>query len=107
MKLPEKIKIGCYDIKVIPMHGMEGFAHGIYGHFSEAELSIRISVDLDQRQVMNTLLHEVLHACFWVGGLDDTDEEERTVTVLANIYSGVLVDNPEFNSFIQRCVKCK
>lgn len=105
MKLPKSVKVGCYDIKIIPMNGMEGFAHGIFGHFSQAELCIRISVDLDKRQVMNTLIHEVFHACYALGNIHDDSDEEETVTTLANMYSGVLVDNPEYNKFITRCSK--
>ena len=105
MKLPESVKVGYANVKIIPMPGMEGFAHGIYGHFSEAELCIRIAEDLDKTKVMNTLIHEVFHACYFIGGMTDEDDEERTVTTLANIYSGVLIDNPEFNKFINWCCK--
>ena len=107
MKLPEKIKVGYADIAIIPMEHMEGFAHGVYGHFSAPELCIRISTDLDKMVVMNTLVHEILHACYFVGNIEDEDDEEKTVTVLANVYAQVLRDNPEYNKFIQRCIKCK
>ena len=105
MKLPDKIKVGCYDIKIIPMKDLEGFSHGVYGHFSETELCIRIISDLQPLVVMNTLVHELLHVCYFVGGLEDSDEEERTVNTLANVYTQVLRDNPEYNKFIQRCLK--
>ena len=107
MKLPSKIKVGCYEIDVIPMKSLEGFSHGVYGHFSQSEMCIRIITDLSPVVVMNTLVHELMHVCYFVGGLDDADDEERVVNTLANQYCGILVDNPEFNKFIQRCCKCK
>jgi len=105
MKLPEKVKVGCYDVRIVPMHGMEGFAHGCLGHFSSAEMVIRISIDLPEIQVINTLLHEVLHSCYYVAGLEDTDEEERIITCLANQYLQVIIDNPAYNKAINSCSK--
>ena len=104
MKLPKSIKVGYADISIIPMQQLEGLSHGIFGHFSVTELSIRIIQDLPVSQIANTLLHEVLHACYHVAGLEDTDEEERIVTCLANVYLNVMIDNPEYNKFMQRCL---
>lgn len=104
MKLPEKIKVGYADISIHPMKSLEGLSHGCYGHFSESELCIRIITDMSPMVVMNTLIHEVFHACFFVGGLQDDDDEERTVNTLANVYSQVVRDNPEYSKFIQRCL---
>ena len=101
--LPKKVKVGCYWIDIIPMKSLEGFAHGVYGHFSASEMCIRIITELSPAVVMNTLIHEVMHVCYFVGSLDDSDEEERIVTTLANQYCGVLIDNPDYNKFIQRC----
>ena len=104
MKVPKRIKIGYTDIAIIPMESLEGFANGNYGHFSAPELCIRIITDLKPLVVMNTLIHEVFHACWFVGGLEDTDEEERVVNTLANVYSQVLRDNPCYSKYIQDCL---
>jgi hypothetical protein len=105
MKLPQKIKIGYADIDIVPMKSLEGFSHGCYGHFSESELCIRIITDLKPLVVMNTLIHEVMHACFFMGGLSDDDDEERTVNTMSNQYCQVLRDNPEYNKFVQTCLR--
>jgi hypothetical protein len=104
MKLPSSVKVGYADIQIVPMHTLEGFSHGVFGHFSASELAIRVINDLTETQVANTLLHEVLHACWHVAGLEDEDEEERIVTCLANTYLQVLRDNPDYNRFIQKCL---
>jgi hypothetical protein len=105
MKIPDKVKIGCYTIKIIPMLGFEGFAHGVLGHFSEAEMCIRISKDVPKEVLANTLLHEVFHACYSVAGLREEDDEERIVTCMANTYLQVMTDNPSLDKFIKACYK--
>ena len=41
-----------------------------------------------------TVLHEILHACADVVGVDDDKAEERVVTVLSPALLQVLRDNP-------------
>lgn len=45
--------------------------------------------------MFDTLLHEILHAVYFVWNLEDKDDEERTVTGLSTGLSTVLHDNPE------------
>ena len=105
MKLPSSIRVGCYDVLVQQMGDKEALAHGVHGHYSSIEHIIRINGGLEPIPMLNTLKHEVMHACYDVGGLTDEDEEERIVTVLANVDTQVLRDNPEYNKFIQQCIK--
>ena len=81
MKPPEIVKVGCYDINVLLMEELESFAHGIYGHFSESELTIRINGSLSKLKMYNTLKHEFKHAAWYVGGLDEAEDEEIVIEV--------------------------
>ena len=105
MKLPSSIRVGCYDVLVQTMEDREAMSHGIYGHYASTEHIIRINEDLSPIKMLNTLMHEVMHACYDIGGLTDEDEEERIVTIMANICTQVVRDNPEYNTFVQQCIK--
>ena len=105
MKLPSSIRVGCYDISVQQMEDREAMSHGIYGHYASTEHTIRINGELSPIKMLNTLMHEVFHACYDIAGLSDEDEEERIVTLMANACTQVVRDNPDYNRFVQQCIK--
>lgn len=101
MKLPDKIKVGAFDIQVIQLQGAESLSHGIDGHFSAAEQVIRIDKSLAKYKLMDTLLHEILHSIYYVGHLDSDDDEEKTVSVISTMLTQVIRDNPKLLKFWQ------
>ncbi len=74
-----------------PMHAT---SKDVFGECDHPMGTIRIRADIDPIKMANTMLHEVLHACFYIADLQDEDKEERTVTTLANQLSQVWRDNP-------------
>ena len=79
-----------------------------YGHYLQRENKIQINTNLEQHDLLNTVIHEVLHACCYVGGLttksnplSDEDKEEVVTNTLANQLHIVLRDNPWLLKFIQ------
>ena len=79
-----------------------------YGHYLQRENKIQINTNLEQHDLLNTLIHEILHACCYVGGLttksnplSDEDKEEVVTNTLANQIHIVLRDNPWLIKFIQ------
>ena len=79
-----------------------------YGHYLQRENKIQINTNLEQHDLLNTVIHEVLHACCYVGGLttksnplSDEDKEEVVTNTLANQIHIVLRDNPWLIKFIQ------
>ena len=79
-----------------------------YGHYLQRENKIQINTNLEQHDLLNTVIHEVLHACSYVGGLttksnplSDEDKEEVVTNTLANQIHIVLRDNPWLIKFIQ------
>ena len=105
IKLPKVIKVGGFDIEVKPLENLESLAHGINGHFSAIEHVIRIDRTLPKLKLMDTLLHEVLHAIYNVGNISDEDEEERIVSIMASGLTQVLRDNPKLRKFFDDCIK--
>ena len=79
-----------------------------YGHYLQRENKIQINTNLEQHDLLNTVIHEVLHACCYVGWLttksnplSDEDKEEVVTNTLANQIHIVLRDNPWLLKFIQ------
>ena len=79
-----------------------------YGHYLQRENKIQINTNLEQHDILNTVIHEILHACCYVGGLttksnplSDEDKEEVVTNTLANQIHIVLRDNPWLIKFIQ------
>ena len=79
-----------------------------YGHYLQRENKIQINTNLEQHDLLNTVIHEVLHACCYDGGLttksnplSDEDKEEVVTNTLANQIHIVLRDNPWLLKFIQ------
>jgi len=73
-----------------------------YGHY------LQINTNLESHDLLNTVIHEILHACCYVGGLttksnplSDEDKEEVVTNTLANQIHIVLRDNPWLLKFMQ------
>ena len=82
-----------------------------YGQYLSRENSIQINAGLETHDLLNTVIHEILHACCFVSGLtqkesplDNDEKEEIVVNNLANIFHTVLRDNPWLLRFIQEAV---
>lgn len=65
-------------------------------------LLIRVDVSAPFTLTADTLLHEILHACWNQTPLRerDEDDEERTVTALTPLLLGVLRDNPDLVAYL-------
>lgn len=92
--LPTEIKIGYQTIEI------ESFEFGddIQGSYNRDVPRIRVSSSLSDVEVLNTVIHESLHACVYVYGLKsffkDDEEEEKLVTTLGNALTELFVRNP-------------
>lgn len=82
------------------MAPMRATSTDCYGECDNAQSEIRIRADLDPVKAANTTLHEVLHACYFVGALRDEDNQERIVSVLANQFTQVARDNPRLMEWL-------
>lgn len=96
-----KIKIGYKTYTVQDMSVEEIHKTGNYGDCQHSEEIININRTASETEQLNTLLHEVLHGCFYVGGIRHVnsltlDQEESIVRVLANVFQEVLRENPKF-----------
>tara|TARA_B100000745_G_scaffold40680_1_gene24838 strand:+ start:54 stop:452 length:399 start_codon:yes stop_codon:yes gene_type:complete len=112
VKLPANtIKIGYtrYDIQV--WDKMTATSNEAYGEFYEKEQVIGIDGNQKGGQLVNTLLHEIMHGIIFQYGLKDGLEpkgdakEEQIVNATTNGLSAVFVDNPWLLPWIQTEIK--
>jgi len=105
LKLPESIKIGAtdYEIKQLPAADSSHTA-GKCESFVPSPY-IALSPDLVGGAAVDTLIHEILHACWSFFNLPKKLKEERAVTVMASGLAMVLRDNPEILKAIQAELK--
>lgn len=93
--LPEKIRVGPFDMRLIPMETYTANAMEVFGYFKRDEQVIAFEATPSTCEgIADTLLHEILHAIWWAYGIEDRDEEERTVATMATAWTQVYRDNP-------------
>lgn len=103
--LPDSLRIGPFEIQVMPWNPMSAASSRRYGEFSSMEQVIRVDPNAGKIKTCDTLLHEVLHAIYWVYTIDEKDGEERTVAMLSTALLQVFMDNPDLREFINESLK--
>ena len=98
--LPTVVRVGYRDYAIIEWDRKDAASSDRYGECDKANAIIRVSTDYGALKAANTLLHEVLHACFDVAAIEGDDPEERTVTSLANVLAQVIRDNPDLVAYL-------
>lgn len=100
--IPNPIKIGYQDIKISEFD----FIDGEQGCYRADESEIRVREGLSNRELLNTILHEVLHAIIYCYGLKDNfkndGDEEKIVNALGNGLTEVILRNPALVKFIEK-----
>lgn len=100
-RLPAKIKIGFRDVS-ISLATADELGADTDGDFLDSRARIRILDSLLLPDQAQTLLHEILHACwrFIVPHSDFTIMEENAVMVLSYNLTQVWSDNPAVVAWI-------
>ena len=105
MKLPTKVKVGIFDYAIIAWGSNSANAQRRFGEFSVMENCIRIDVAAHQFKIVDTLIHEINHAIFYVYKLEDADNEERICSTMASAWAAVYRDNPEIIKWLTKYSK--
>ena len=100
--IPEKVYIGGKVVHIKHLTPSESSLSHKLGWFRPAFAEISIVVDFPCDQVLDTLLHELLHAIYYFCDIKDDDEEERTVTMMAGALQALFLQNPELITCIQK-----
>ena len=106
--LPKKIKISFADVDIETSDDTK-FAEENFGEYDSRNNRITISSNSTDRDIANTLLHEIVHACVWYGGLkddgaalEDDKHEEHVVNVITNQLCQIFRDNPKILTIIKK-----
>lgn len=94
MELPKSLKIGPHKFAVVLVPDGVMDDAGRFGHASLQRLVIALDSEQPDSQLLDTLLHEVLHAMLAPMGLED-EIEERLCLFLAPAILLTIQDNPE------------
>lgn len=101
VNVPKIIHLGYQDIE-IKSWDAEG---GLQGAYLPDRPQIRIADTVDGVELLNTMLHEIIHAAIYVYGIKgefkDDDHEEKVVNVLGNALTEIFVRNPDLASWIK------
>lgn len=90
-----------FRIEYMPPDSDEGRAY--LGRFDSNRSVISLRADLTEDAAKNTLLHEVIHAAFWMGGGGSVPKkkfEEFACTMLPSFLVRFRMDNPKVWSWI-------
>lgn len=90
-KLPATIKIGYRDI-ILKMVDTDPETED-RGTFHSSKGELTVSANLLPPDQAETMLHELLHAC-WPSGPLPADVEEGAVSAMAPVLSQIVRDNP-------------
>jgi len=103
---PKSIRVGFRTYRVMPFAPAGPLVHRDRNgaHCFETAI-IMVDDTLDPQQGAQVLLHEILHACWAVGGLDEETDEERIVTIFARVLTQVWQDNPKVMKWIGKNAK--
>ncbi len=105
IKLPDKIKVAGYDMKVVEWCPHAAGATQKYGEFSSHEMTIRVDTSSVIQRTLDILLHEIYHAIFWAYGIENEDKEERIVNIFSTAMNQIYRDNPDLLRFINESVE--
>ena len=99
-KLPDTIRVGYQDIKITAVDMGDD-----YGRYNSQTARIDYDPDRNKREVVNTIIHEVLHAISHTQGLrvitfKNEELEENIINSFANGFTQVFLDNPALLDWI-------
>lgn len=101
--LPTPLRIGPYDVDVEDYAQRLASSENRWGAFNRETLIIKICTeDVSKWIVLDTFIHEILHAVWWANNIQNKDEEERTVMIMATGLTQVFRDNPRLREWISQ-----
>lgn len=112
IKLPEEVTIGYTTFKIEDHRDkLNPHDDGAYGQNVKENQVIQIFQNNAPEsekliQDMNTVIHEIMHGQFDVYGIPVNDKkEEQIVNMTANMFTEILVRNPDVLRFINEVLK--
>lgn len=89
-----EIKVGSRKYAIEKPQEIVEVSGEYYGKHSSKDSTISIAAKFDQLQQNQTFLHELMHAICEMQCLDELNEDEHQIDLLAKGLHLVIVDNP-------------
>jgi len=106
INLPKAVKVGPHYFSIIARGEKWKVSNDCEGKTDTVSLEIDIITENRKASfILDTLIHELFHAIWWVIDLKDEDKEEDTVRRLATGWTSVLTDNPDLLICISKYLK--
>ena len=99
------IRVGYRQYSIQPWTQAELTTTQSHGQCDKMRGVIYVCTEDDPLVVVDTLIHELLHAIWHEYGLDEKEDEERAVLMLATGLTQVLADNPHLCRWINRQIR--
>lgn len=101
-RTPKRIKIGYADFSLIPRTRRWGIRHKAMGLCKPDQQEIQYDATQGPSELVNTILHEMLHGVVYMFDINfkNEKEEEHVVRKMANGIHTVLNDNPELLKWV-------
>ena len=100
--LPESIRVGAYDIAIL-LRDRHLTTRDLLGQYDQDAEVISLSTGFENStKVVETFIHEVNHAVYRQGGLENGDDEERIVLVMSHGQAQIFRDNPWLCQWINK-----
>ena len=103
--LPGKIRIGYRDYKVLAVEPTALEGNPDLARIAHLKAELYIGPHDNKYELVDSVIHEILHGVFSTQGIEDEDKQERTVGMLARGLTGVFRDNPKLLQFFQDALK--
>lgn len=110
MGLPfKRIKVVStdYRVELLPQHECDTYSVAGTCHSSPQNPRIKIARHEEPTALADTVIHELLHACWTTMNLDSNENEERAVSALATALIAVLRDNQKFARWLLKQLNIK
>jgi hypothetical protein len=106
LPLPKSVLVGPYFYDIERFTKNQGDVSGLFGYCNNEIQRIEVSESLTDQCLADTLLHENLHAIFYVSGLRENKEilehEEAIVSQLSSGLIAFMRANPDFMPYLKQ-----
>jgi hypothetical protein len=107
LKVPKKVKIGYSTFNIDSKDSTWKEKNQAVGMCSVDKSLIEYCKEQSDPEIVNTVIHEILHALIYVFDMefDSSKKEECLVTKMANGLQTLLLDNPELLKWLSDSCK--
>ncbi len=95
MRLPTSVKVGAWEYAIEAWSTRDAGRDDRWATTDHSEHRIRIDTGWGEKRTAASLLHEILHCVWRQWGIDEKDDQERTVLAMEHGLAAVWHDSPE------------